>query len=78
VFKKEFTPAHMDSLAINRLESTAYYQKSHSLDDYLDEFQDLVTDSGYTDPKTIVVKFRQGLNPPNSKRRSNNGLQQTC
>lgn len=62
-FKKEFTPAHADSLAINRLESTAYYQKSRSLDDYIDEFQDLITESGYTDPKTIVVKFRRGLNP---------------
>ena len=36
-FKKEFTPAHADSLAINCLESTAYYQKSRSLDDYIDE-----------------------------------------
>ena len=62
-FKKEFTPAHADSLAINRLDSTAYYQKGRSLEDYIDEFQDLITDSGYTDPKTIVVKFRQGLNP---------------
>jgi hypothetical protein len=62
-FKKEFTPAHVDSLAINRLETTAYYQKTRSLDDYIDEFQDLITDSGYTDPKTIVVKFRRGLNP---------------
>jgi hypothetical protein len=62
-FKKEFTPAHVDSLAINRLESAAYYQKSRSLDDYIDEFRDLITDSGYTDPKTIVVKFRRGLNP---------------
>jgi Retrotransposon gag protein/Zinc knuckle len=61
-FKREFTPAHMDSLAINRLESTAYFQKARSFDDYLDEFQDLVTDAGYTDPKTIVVKFRRGLN----------------
>jgi Zinc knuckle len=48
-------------LAVNQLESTAYFQKSRSLDDYLDEFQDLITDSGYTDPKTIVVKFRRGL-----------------
>jgi hypothetical protein len=62
-FKKEFTPAHADSLAINRLKSSAYYQKSRTLDDYLDEFQDLITESGYTDPKTIVVKFRRGLNP---------------
>jgi hypothetical protein len=62
-FKKEFTPAHADSLAINRLESAAYYQRTRSLDDYVDEFQDLIADSGYTDPKTIVVKFRRGLNP---------------
>ena len=60
-FKKEFTPPHADSLAINRLESAAYFQKGRSLDDYIDEFQDLITDSGYTDPKTIVVKFRRGL-----------------
>jgi hypothetical protein len=61
-FKKEFTPAHADSVAINRLESSAYYQRNRSLDDYLDEFLDLIADSGYTDPKTIVVKFRRGLN----------------
>lgn len=60
-FRKEFTPAHADAVAINKLESTAYYQKNRSLDDYLDEFQDLITESGYTDPKTIVVKFRRGL-----------------
>jgi Retrotransposon gag protein/Zinc knuckle len=61
-FRKEFTPAHSDALAINRLESSAYYQRNRPLDDYIDEFQDLVVDSGYTDPKTIVVKFRRGLN----------------
>jgi Retrotransposon gag protein/Zinc knuckle len=61
-FKQEFTPAHADSLAINRLESTAYFQKTQSFDDYIDEFQDLITEAGYTDPKTIVVKFRRGLN----------------
>jgi hypothetical protein len=63
-FKREFTPAHVDVSAINRLETPAYYQKDRSLDDYLDEFQDLIADSGYTDPKTIVVKFRRGLNAP--------------
>jgi Retrotransposon gag protein len=62
-FKTEFTPAQADALAINRLESSAYYQKNRSLDDYMDEFQDLIADSGYTDQKTIVVKFRRGLSP---------------
>ena len=57
----EFTPTHSNALAINRLESTAYYQKACPLDEYIDEFQDLIADSGYSDPKTIVVKFQRGL-----------------
>jgi len=32
-----------------------------TVDDYLDQFCDLIYDSGYTDPKTVVVKFRRGL-----------------
>jgi len=31
------------------------------VDDYLDSFLTLVSDTGYTDPRTFVVKFRQGL-----------------
>jgi len=31
------------------------------VDEYLDEFQDLITEAGYSDLKTIVVKFRRGL-----------------
>ena len=62
-FKKEFCPAYADSAAINRLESMAYFQKSRSVDCYLDEFLDLIVEAGYSDPKTIVVKFRRGLNP---------------
>jgi len=31
------------------------------VDDYLDNFQTLVSDAGYTDPQTLVVKFRQGF-----------------
>ena len=61
-FRKEFTPAHSESSAISKLESTTYFQKGRPLDDYLDDFQDLIADSGYTDPKTVVVKFRRGLN----------------
>jgi hypothetical protein len=56
-FKKDFAPVHADVLAVNKLESPSYHQKSRVLDDYIDEFQDLITDSGYKDPKTIVVKF---------------------
>ena len=31
------------------------------MDDYLNEFLDLIAESRYTDPKTLVVKFRRGL-----------------
>ena len=60
-FHKEFCPAHSDSAAINKLESTSYYQRTRSVDDYLNEFLDPIVESGYTDPKTLVVKFRRGL-----------------
>ena len=40
----------------------AYFQGKRMVDDYLDQFQDLIYDSRYTDPKTIVVKFCRGLN----------------
>ena len=48
---------------INQLESLVFFQKSCSVDSYLDEFLDLIVKAGYSDPKTIVVKFRRGLDP---------------
>ena len=46
-FRKDFCPAHSDVAAIKKLESTTYYQKSRSIDDYLDEFIELVAEAGY-------------------------------
>ena len=37
--------------------------KACSVDDYLNEFMDLIAEAGYTDPKTMVVKFWKGLDP---------------
>ena len=31
------------------------------VDNYLDSFLILALDAGYTDPQTLVVKFRRGL-----------------
>ena len=53
----------MDAVATNILEGQTYFQGSCSVDDYLDYFRDLISESGYTSPKTIVVKFRRGLDP---------------
>jgi len=57
-FRKEFFPLHAEAVATNTLEGTAYFQGTRKIDDYLDKFRDLVSTSGYTSPKTIVVKFR--------------------
>ena len=62
-FQKDFCPAHSDIVAINKLESTTYYQKSWSVEDYLYEFVELVAEAGYIDPKIVVVKFWKGLDP---------------
>ena len=62
-FRTEFFPLHLDAVATNKLEGTSYFQNRRAVDDYLDEFRDLISNSGYSDPKTIVVKFRRGLNP---------------
>jgi len=60
-FWLHFFPANMEADAINTLEGTFYYQGNQTVDDYLDSFQALVSNAGYTDPWTLVVKFRQGL-----------------
>ncbi len=57
-FRKDFLPLNSEATAVNTLEMTAYFQGKRMVDDYLDQFRDLIYDSGYTDPKTIVVKFR--------------------
>jgi hypothetical protein len=61
-FHKDFLPLNAEATAMNVLETSTYFQGKHMVDDYLDHFQDLVYYSGYTDPKTIMVKFCQGLN----------------
>jgi hypothetical protein len=62
-FRNEFYPLHADAVATNILEGRTYFQGNRSVDDYLDDFQDLIMESGYTSPKTIVMKFRRGLDP---------------
>jgi len=60
-FQLHFFPANADADAINALEGTSYHQGNWTVDNYLDSFQALVSDADYTDPQTLVVKFRQGL-----------------
>ena len=57
-FQVHFFPVNVEADAINALEGTSYHQGGWTVDDYL---QALVSDAGYTDPRTLVVKFRRGL-----------------
>ena len=43
------------------LEGISYHQGGRMVDDYLDNFQALVSNTGYMDPQTLVVKFQWGL-----------------
>jgi len=60
-FQLHFFPANAKADMINALEGTSYNQGNWMVDDYLNNFQALVSNTGYTDPRTLVVKFRQGL-----------------
>ena len=60
-FRLHFFSTNVEADVINGLEETSYHQGNWTVDDYLDSFQALVSDIGYTDPRTLVVKFRQGL-----------------
>ena len=60
-FQSQFFPVNVEADAINTLESSSYYQGNRTVDDYLDSFLTLVSDARYTDPRTLVVKFRWDL-----------------
>jgi len=60
-FWVHFFPVNIEADAINALEGTSYHQGGWMVDNYLDNFQALVSDTDYMDPQILVVKFRQGL-----------------
>jgi len=49
-FRLHFFPVNVEADVINTLEGTSYHQGNRTVDDYLDGFQTLVSDAGYTDP----------------------------
>ena len=51
----------MEVDTINMLEGTFYHQGGQMVDDYLDNFQALVSNVGYMDLQMVVVKFQHGL-----------------
>ena len=43
-FRKDFMPLDSEAVAVNVLETTLYFQGRWSVDDYLDQFKDLIED----------------------------------
>jgi len=60
-FWSQFFLVNVEADAVNTLEGSSYYQGNQIVDDYLDSFLTLVSDTGYMDPRTLVVKFCWGL-----------------
>jgi hypothetical protein len=62
-FIEDFYPYDEKTDALMKLESRRYFQGKRSTDMYIDEFLELTTRAKCTDPTTLVLKFRRGLDP---------------
>ena len=61
-FVNEFCPKNETQMALAKLETASYHQGKGSVDDYVDDFRELIDQAGYKEDLAIVVKFRKGLN----------------
>ena len=57
----EFFPKNKRQRVLTHLETSAYHQNRRSMDEYIDEFKDLIDLAGYREGLAMVMKFRKGL-----------------
>lgn len=60
-FVAMFCPRNEGQHALTRLETDDFHQGRRTVDEYTDEFRDLIELAGYTDGLVIVMKYRRGL-----------------
>jgi hypothetical protein len=60
-FISKFCPKNEVTAALTKLEFTCYYQRRKAVNDYIDEFLELIEEAGYVDGLSIVMKFQRGL-----------------
>jgi hypothetical protein len=56
------------------LESDWYFQGKRNINAYTDEFKELITLSGYTDPIAVVLQFCRGLHPTTQDKIAESGM----
>jgi hypothetical protein len=69
-----FCPENKATTVLMQLESDGYFQGKQNVEVYINEFKDLIDLSRYTDPITIVLKFRCSLNPMTQDRIAESGM----
>src|ERR1700675_3515086 len=62
-FKQEFCPENERAVALTRLISGGYYQGGKSVNEYIDDFKELLNLAGASAAALNVLNFRQGLDP---------------
>jgi hypothetical protein len=58
---EEFLPKNEVQRALTQLETTLYHQDGQPMDEYIDEFRDLIDQAGYREGLAVVMKFCKGL-----------------
>jgi hypothetical protein len=57
-----FCPLNKRMTALMKLKTRQYYHNKHDVEEYINEFEELVNMSQYKDNLAIVLKFHHGLN----------------
>ena len=63
IFVTEFCPKNEVQVAWTILESLDYFQEFQNVEEYIDDFRNLVQCMNYVKGMHIVLKFWHGLNP---------------
>ena len=62
-FEQEFCPENERAVALTTLVSGGYYQGGKSVNEYIDDFKELINLARASDAALNVMTFRKGLDP---------------